>query len=228
MTEVEVLCDLRNQFGDARDQDQRPTCLAFAASDAHASLRTPWSPLSVEFAFYHAQRRACRSPHVGATLPTMLDALRENGQPVEEAWPYLAAVAAVESDWKPVSDIGPLYRRDGKIGGDTIGEVIRWLDKARPVLVLLMLSAAFDFVGKAGIIDQVPGERPITNRRHAVIAVGHGLIRGKRALLVRNSWGEDWGNQGYAWLTESYLDTRIFKIGILTEDVHVPSRVNAA
>ena len=80
---VQILCDLRSLFGDARDQDQRPTCLAFAASDAHAALRSPWRPLSVEFAFYHAQRRAGRTPHVGATLPAMLEALREDGQPIE-------------------------------------------------------------------------------------------------------------------------------------------------
>jgi hypothetical protein len=158
----------------------------------------------------------------------MLDALREHGQPVEEAWPYLAAIPAVESEWKPMSGIEPLYRRDGRIGGDTVGEIIPWLDKARPVLVLLMLSAAFDFVGKSGIIDQVPGEKPVSNRRHAVIAVGHGLIRAGRALLVRNSWGEDWGNQGYAWATEAYLNSRIFRIGILTEDVNVPSSAAAA
>src|ERR1700724_2612499 len=95
-----VLCDLRSRFGSARDQDQRPTCLAFAASDAHAALRSPWAPLSAEYAFYHAQRRAARTPHVGATLPAMLDAVREDGQPVEAGWPYLVTVP---TDWKPAA-----------------------------------------------------------------------------------------------------------------------------
>ncbi len=42
MTPV-VQQDLRFRFGTARDQGARPTCLAFAASDTHAALRTPWS-----------------------------------------------------------------------------------------------------------------------------------------------------------------------------------------
>jgi hypothetical protein len=86
---VDVECDLRLRFGPARDQGSRPTCLAFAASDTHAALRDPWTALSCEFAFYHAQRRAGRKPASGASLPYMLAALRDDGQPVETDWPYL-------------------------------------------------------------------------------------------------------------------------------------------
>ena len=60
MTEVAVKCDLGFLFGTARDQGDRPTCLAFAASDAHAALRAGWEPLSCEYAFYQAQRRSLR------------------------------------------------------------------------------------------------------------------------------------------------------------------------
>src|SRR3954451_17425862 len=108
---VQILRDLRGQFGAARDQDQRPTCLAFATSDAHAALRSPWEPLSVEFAFYHAQRRAGRSPTVGATLPAMLSTLQEDGQPAEIGCPYLSVVP---SGWTPAANVGPVFRRRGE------------------------------------------------------------------------------------------------------------------
>ena len=58
MTDIAVECDLGSLFGDVRDQGDRPTCLAFAASDAHAALRAGWEPLSCEYAFYQAQRRS--------------------------------------------------------------------------------------------------------------------------------------------------------------------------
>ena len=35
---IKSLVDLRGNFGPARDQNPRPTCMAFAASDAHAAL----------------------------------------------------------------------------------------------------------------------------------------------------------------------------------------------
>jgi hypothetical protein len=84
---IAIKKDLRHLFGPVRDQGQRPTCLAFAASDTHAALRGAWEPLSCEYAFFHAQQRAGRSPHEGATLAPMLEALRHDGQPQETGWP---------------------------------------------------------------------------------------------------------------------------------------------
>jgi hypothetical protein len=93
--------DLRTLFGPARNQGPRPTCLAFAASDAHAALRSGWAPLSCEYAFYHAQRRAARVPNQGALLSSMLDALRQDGQPEESGWPYLAATRPMRHRGRP-------------------------------------------------------------------------------------------------------------------------------
>jgi hypothetical protein len=57
MSVITAAVDLRSLFGTARNQGSRPTCLAFAASDTHAALRSGWVPLSCEYAFYQAQRR---------------------------------------------------------------------------------------------------------------------------------------------------------------------------
>ncbi len=108
---VEVVCDLRYRFGPARDQGTRPTCLAFAASDAHAALREPWGPLSCEFAFYHAQRRAGRPPTSGALLPHMLETLKEDGQPVERDWPYLARLPKDPAAYRPPNNV-VVFRRE--------------------------------------------------------------------------------------------------------------------
>ena len=40
---------------------------------------------------------------------------------------------------------------------------------------------------------------------HAVLGVGTGVIDTTRVMLVRNSWGPDWGLQGHAWVSEDYL-----------------------
>ena len=73
--------------------------MAFAASDTHAALRTGWVPLSCEYAFYQAQRRAGRPPSTGALLSSMLDAVREDGQPEESGWPYLPTTPADVDSW---------------------------------------------------------------------------------------------------------------------------------
>src|SRR5208283_720238 len=114
MTSVNIKKDLRGLFGPVRDQGSRPTCLAFAASDTHAALRGRWSPLSCEYAFFHAQRRGGRLPTVGAVLPEMLATLREDGQPAEASWPYLSILPSDLSYWKPPPVLTPIFRRAGE------------------------------------------------------------------------------------------------------------------
>lgn len=228
MTEVAVECDLGSLFGDARDQGDRPTCLAFAASDAHAALRAGWEPLSCEYAFYQAQRRSNRPPNVGALLPDMLDALRDDGQPQEEGWPYLHATPPDGADWSPPEDVGEIYRRLGTVRPESVDEILQSLDAGKPIMVLMTLSRSFYSPPESGIIKPQPDEQPIFSLRHAVVAIGYGLVDGERAILVRNSWGEDWGLRGCAWLTESFLTPRLMRLAALTEEINGPDARQAA
>src|ERR1700741_3543585 len=124
---IYILCDIRHRFGPARDQGARPTCLAFAISDAHAALREPWTALSCEFAFYHAQRRAGRPPTAGARLPEMLATLKEDGQPLESDWPYLASLPSDLDSYRPPENLA-VFRRNGESRPVGVDEIIARLD----------------------------------------------------------------------------------------------------
>lgn len=227
-TAVSIKTDLRSMFGPIRDQHQRPTCLAFAASDLHASLRGKWLPLSCEYAFFHSQRRSGLPPTKGSYLSDMLLTLREDGQPEDEAWPYLPASPTDVTKWNPPPGTYALFRRAGETGSHTVDNVIAHLDQGIPVLLLVYMSLSFYKPASNGIVDDQPGDGPNKARCHAVIAVAHGTAGAQRVVLARNSWGVRWGANGHGWLTERFIQPRAYRLAKLKEDLSVSANSPAA
>ena len=129
------------------------------------------------------------SPHKVRCWTTRLHALRHDGQPHESGWPYLVDDPAHFSKWVPPAVFAPVFRRAGEENRSAMDTIIAELTQERPIIVLTRLSWSFDWVKPDGIVDEATGEKPDMSRRHAVIAVGHGDVRGQRAVLIRNSWG---------------------------------------
>lgn len=215
MSNIAINYDLRHRLGPARDQGQRPTCLAFAVSDAHAAVREGWAPLSCEYLYYHAVRRDGASPEAGATVAAILAALSHEGQPVEAGWPYLTKPPADAPLWLPPTDVGEVFRRSGENTGRSFDDAWSLIAVRRPAVIVLTLSDAF-YLPHDGVVDATEPLDPV--RRHAVVAVATGHRGSSRLLLVRNSWGPYWGAGGHAWVSEAYLAPRIIGILALKED----------
>lgn len=207
MSSITVCHDLRVRFGPARDQGPRPTCLAFATSDVHAAVRdTAWSELSCEFLFYHAVRRQGSSHTSGVRISSICDALEQDGQPIEAAWPYLKVIT---NSWKPPAKVGKVFRRASKPLAGGFDGTWRKVMSGTPVLIGMSISDAF-FNPLGGMVDSA--EAVDASRRHAVVAVAAGEKSGSKLLMVRNSWGASWGKAGYAWVAERYMRSRIIKM----------------
>lgn len=208
---ISILVDLRGRFGPVRNQGGRPTCIAFAASDTHSFARGSADYLSVEYAFYHAVRRQKPAdPTQGVSMPTILDAISADGQPPEDVWPYLPVLPTPISSWAPPDNAAPIFRHGLVAKGATTSTIIAALDGGQPTLLAARISEQFHRPPSDYIVRPVAGDRDTGN--HALIAVGHGTSANDTVILVRNSWGERWADQGYIWVTSEYLASRLFGI----------------
>jgi hypothetical protein len=64
----------------------------------------------------------------------------------------------------------------------------------------------------------IPAHGPIRGL-HAVGAVGAGVGPTGALVLIRNSWGSGWGDQGHAWLDEAFLRRHLKGVLLLTAEV---------
>ena len=160
----------------------------------------------------------------GAYLRTTMAALVLFGVPPEEYWPY--------TDDKPDFDKEPpafcyafaqnyqaiqYYRLDppGTAREGLLERIKANLVGGLPAMFGFAVYSSYLQAQQTGEIPYpTPGESQVGG--HAVVAVGFddkkkikntnpGGIETKGALLIRNSWGEDWGSDGYGWLPYDYV-----------------------
>ncbi|RDY66713.1 peptidase C1 [Lysobacter soli] len=184
----------------ARDQGQRPTCIAFALSE----LNLPYAPtieaLSPEYVYQAAANLTPNwAPGAGVRLGVALQAA-SSGQPIEADFPYQATEPAAPVPAPPAgfslygTALGVLPR-----DLESIAEAIR---RQLPVGLAIKLTKSF-YVPRDGVIAFEPESVP--NVLHAVTVVGLGWNEGTPYFRIRNSWGDGWGMRGQAWLSGDYI-----------------------
>jgi hypothetical protein len=208
--------DFSNELVGVRQQGRRNTCLAFATTAAHERFGKHQSALSVEYLYYRAVENAQGwTPSDGVAINEISEALTNHGQPVEAAWPY---ITEHPDPWVLPTIDAPFHSASMFGGAMTLTEIGLVLSKGVPVILGLLITRGFATPGDAGEIDYLVGDPEIGG--HAVLAVGYGSkVGGSRYLLVRNSWGTEWGLMGHAWVSEQYVEHHLHETALVGEEV---------
>jgi len=117
-----------------------------------------------------------------------------NGIDTDTNWPYTARDDPCDHE----------KETDGKdIGATSSGEVHlaenetalkEGVANVGPIQVSIYASLS-SFKNYAGGVYDDPA--CVDNRNHAVLVVGYGELDGRPTWIIKNSWGQDWGDKGY-------------------------------
>lgn len=203
--------DHRKRYFRAWDQGNLGSCTAQAAGAAcmFNDVYDKDMPVVVpsRLFVYYATRTLEGTKNIdsGATLRNTLKAIATWGYPPEDKWPYDISKFAV----RPSEDVIGVAAKE-KI--KTYERVERNLDHFREVIneghpIIIGFSVYGSIYGrnvkKTGFIP-VPKAGENRQGGHAVLVCGYDDT--KKALIIRNSWGEDWGEEGYGYLPYAYIE----------------------
>lgn len=92
----------------------------------------------------------------------MIDAIRDDGQPKEEIWPYLTVVPSSAS-WAPPADCGEIFRHAFVEKPADITNVIAALDAGQPAIIGARITLQF-YSPPADFIIRTAANDPIVSK----------------------------------------------------------------
>jgi C1A family cysteine protease len=146
----------------------------------------------------------------GCTIRGVMKAIAKYGVCSESKWPYVISKFKTKPSTACYTD-GKKRIISGYYKLKTLGEIKASLAEGMPSLFGFTVYEEFesDEVARTGILE-MPGPDEAVMGGHAVLVLGYDDKT--QRLIVRNSWGANWGQKGYFTMPYGYVT-----LGIATD-----------
>jgi len=214
--------DLRQNFNSVKNQGEQGSCLAFSVTSifeyALKLNQSKESDLSEAFLYYNSRKMdtigdVSVTNDIGSRFKPSMDSLHKYGIALEKFCPY----SEDRFDQKPSDEAyrDALSRRLIKAlnVNKKVYDIKSALADGYPVAASFILYPSFSETNNGFI--PMPDEKEIAEEfsedvpkdkyfRHAMVITG--FSDQLKMFVVRNSWGTDWGEDGYGYLPYSYVE----------------------
>lgn len=216
--------DLRRYCSRIEDQGNLGSCTGQAIAGAIELLNNRNSkPTDVSRLFiYYYERALIKTINYdsGAYIRDGIKVTSHQGAPLESLWPYditrfryRPSVSAIKD---AVNRRVTLYERVSNHQG-----CLDALNNGYPVVVGFYVYSSFETtqVSRTGVMPYPNTKREYFLGGHAVLLVGYDNVR--QVYIARNSWGADWGDNGYF-----YMPYRVIQNTAMSGDFWIIKQVN--
>jgi len=218
----ETNIDLSHDFTPIKSQGPVGACTTFAVTAVYEYILKKNDradhDLSERFLYYNSRETDGRLDKEGVPISTAIRSIGDKGICSEEKWPY----SFEEYNTKPSDDayqdaelrkikkaLNIVLTDNQDENRDALRSAIA---EGYPVIISLNLFDAFDHIGSDGMVPiPLPGDLILqrdnaesrTSSPHAMVACGYDDKN--QVFLVRNSWGERFGKNGYCYIPYAYI-----------------------
>lgn len=138
----------------------------------------------------------------GAMIRDVVKGLAKIGVCDEARWPYNPKKFASSPSKAALSEASLHQAMQYERVPQSVSAIRSCLNNGLPVVFGATLYSSFDTIGESGLVPMPRKDEGVMGG-HCMAIIGHDP-RTKRFEVI-NSWGTEWGDQGYCWFPEAYL-----------------------
>ncbi len=211
--------DLRSLMTPIENQGDTNSCVAHAVAGAYEY----WIKKAVQqdknvsrlFVYFNARwRDGSQDKDEGSVIQLAMEGLSTFGACEEGLWPFDPQLTLKRPSAEAYKD-GVTYRVHDMAQVPLDLDVWRQaLAEGKPIVFGCELFDSFDDCTNRGGVVPMPAPEDIARSKHSshsMCAVGYS--DSENVFIVRNSWGADWGDNGYCYMPYNYLMSPKFNDG---------------